>query len=521
MQNKPPSQTRTVVFDEDLHPRIAKGVQKIYEVAEAAYGPKAGNVIIEQAYGDPLISRDGVTNIERVFLKDPVENQAAAIIKQASKKSNKKVGDGTTAVVILAYYLYQEARRLITGGHNQMEVARKLRETAADAIKQIDKMKKPVDDNLLRYVANISSGDSAIGEMIADVIDEVGVDGGVTLEDFPGVGIYNEIVDGFYFRRGFTNINLTTDPSNLESRHQNVHILISEKKLQTSTDIAPMLEKIVSSGIKELVIVGDVAEEALNVLFLNRLKGVITTTVVDAPVYDSMRSLFLEDLSIVTDGKVLLSGSNPSDFEVEWLGAAGKVIINEFSTTILDGDGDEEKISKRISELRKQLAETDSEITKEAIKNRLSRLTGKIAIVRVGGAVESEQAEVKLRVQDAICAVQAAIKDGIVPGGGVTLARIKPLAFTEAFSAPFKTLVSNAGYNAEKALGEALGKPTWYGFDLKIEDFDYKPINLLEAGVIDPSSVMKEVVQNACSVVSQLITIKSSIYFTDRDSKLD
>lgn len=521
MQNKPPKQTRTVVFGDELQNRISKGVEQIYQVAEAAYGPKAGTVVIEQPYGDPLVSRDGVTNVEKVVLKDPIENQAAAIIKQASKKSNKKVGDGTTAVVILAYYLYKEARKLITGGHNQMEVARKLRETALDAIKQIDKMKKPVDDKLLRHVANISAGDQAIGEMIADVIQEVGLDGGVTLEDFAGVGIYNEIVDGFYFRKGFTNINLVTDPTNLESRHSNVHILITEKKLTTATDVAPILEKIVSNGIRELVIVGDVGEEALGVLLLNRLKGIITTTVVDAPVFDSMRSLFLEDLAIVTDGRVLLPGANASDFELEWLGAAGKVIVNEFSTTILDGDGDTSKIHSRIDELHAQLSEAESEVTIEALRNRLSRLTGKVAIVRVGGATEAEQGEVKLRVQDAICAVQAAIKDGIVPGGGVTLARIKPVAFSEAFSAPFKTLLSNAGHNPEKAIGEALRRSTWYGFDLKVEDFDYKPIDLLKAGVVDPSSVMKEVVLNACSVVAQLVTLKSSIYFTHRDTKMD
>lgn len=520
MQNKPPVQDREVVFGEELLSRITSGVEKIYQVAEAAYGPKAGNVIIEMPYGDPLVSRDGVTNVEKVFLSDPVENQAAAIIKQASKKSNKKVGDGTTAVVILAYHLYKEARKLIGAGHNQMEVAKQLRETARDAIEQIDLLKKPVDNKLLRYVANISAGDEAIGEMIADVIQEVGVDGGVTLEDFPGVGIYNEIVDGFYFRKGFTNINLTTDPTNLESKHDKVNILITEKKLTTSTDIAPILEKVVQAGTKELVIVGDVGEEALNVLFLNRLKGIITTTVVDAPVFDSMRSLFLEDLAIITDGRVLLPGSNASDFELEWLGMAGKVIVNEYSTTILEGDGNERQVRDRITELRNQFQEAESEVTIEALKNRLSRLTGKIAIVRVGGATEAEQGEVKLRVQDAICATQAAIKDGIVPGGGVALVRIKPTAFTEAFQAPFKTLMSNAGYNSEKALAEALNASEWKGFNLRVEDFDYKPVDLLKAGVVDPASVIKEVIQNAASVVSQLITLKSSIYYEDRDSKL-
>jgi len=513
-------QSRKVVYGDELQNKLVSGVEQLYKVAETAYGPKSGNVAIEMPYGDPTVSHDGVTNVEKVFLKDPVENMAAAIIKQASKKSNKKVGDGTTGVVILSYYLYKEARKLEAGGYNRMEIARKLRETAADAVEQIDKMKKPTDSELLKYVAEISAGDEAIGDMIADVIEEIGVDGGVTIEDFAGVGIYNEIVDGFYFRKGYTNVNLTTDPSNLESRHDNVRIFITEKKLTTTTDIAPILEKIVKAGIKDLVIVGDIAEEALNVLFLNRLKGIITTTVVDAPVFDAMRSLFMEDLAIITDGKVFTPGSNSSDFDVDMLGAAGKVIVNENSTTILDGDGDSDAINSRVSELRDQLSTSESEVTIEALKNRLSRLTGKVAIIRVGGAVESEQAEVKLRVQDAICAVQAAIKDGIVPGGGVTLARIKPLAFQNAFKEPFKVLLANAGHDAPgDVLSEVLRKSEWFGVDLKSDS--YEPVDLFKAGVIDPTWVIKEVVQNACSVVAQLITLKASIYHTDRDSKLD
>lgn len=518
---QPKRQDKVIVYGDELQTKIGQGVETIYEVAKAAYGPKAGNVVIEQPYGDPLVSHDGVTNVDRVVLTDPIANQAAAIVKQASRKSNKKVGDGTTGVVVLAYHLYKESRKLIAGGHNQMEVARMLREVATDAVQQIDAMKKPVDEKLLRHVATISAGDSSIGEMIADVIEQVGADGGVTLEDFQGVGIYNELVDGFYFRKGFTNINLTTDPSNLESRHENCPVLITEKRLQNATDIAPILEKIVTAPqkFKQLVIVGEVGEEALNVLFLNRLKGIVTTTVVDAPVFDSMRSLFLEDMAVVTGGRVLLPGSNPSDFELDMLGFAGKVIVDESSTTILDGDGEQEKVTIRIKELRGQLAtaEGDSEI--DALKTRLSRLEGKIAIVRVGGATEVEQTEVKLRVQDAICAVQAAIKDGIVPGGGIALARVKPVAFAEAFSQPFKTLVGNAGFNPEEALFKALQKDTWYGFNLKADELK-EPEDLLKAGVVDPASVVKEVVQNAASVVGQLITLKASIYFDEREAKI-
>lgn len=512
--------SRKIHEEEQLQNKVASGVEKIYNVAEAAYGPKAGNVLIEMPYGDPLVSRDGVTNVEKVYLTDPIENAAAAIVKQASRKSNKKVGDGTTLVVILTRYLYKEARKLVASGYNQMEVAHMLKSTAADVVKQLNEMKQSVDDKLLINVATISAGDPAIGEMIADVIKEVGIDGGVTIEDFAGVGIYNEIVDGFYFRKGFTNVNLTKDPSNLESRHENVPILISEKRLTTQTDIAPILNEIVKNNIHELVIVGEVGEEALGTLFVNRMKGIITTTVVDAPVFDAMRSLFMEDLATITGGKIFTSGANASDFNVDMLGYAGKVIVNESSTTILDGDGDSSKVRTRIDELRSQLSEAESEVTVEALKNRLSRLAGRVAIIRVGGATEVEQSEVKLRVQDAICAVQAAIKDGIVPGGGVALARVKPTAFAQAFTAPFKTLVGNSGNDsAGDVLSAVLRKDTWYGINLKSDS--YKPVDLLKEGVVDPASVVKEAVQNAASVVAQLITLKSAITFADREQKND
>jgi chaperonin GroEL len=515
--------SRKVTFGEELQTKIAKGIEDTYLVAKAAYGPGGGNVMLENPYGDPLISRDGVTNVERVYLEDPDENMAARTVVQASRKSNKKVGDGTTVSVILAYHLYKEARKLVSGGYDKMEVSRLLSRTAQDIIKQLDKMKKPVDDKLLRHVAVVSSGDEAIGSMIADVISDVGVDGGVTVEDFAGIGIYNEIVDGFYFRRGFSNVNLINDPTNLESRHTDVDILISDKKMATTSDIAGVLEKIVAAGGKgkDIILVGDVSEEVLGVLLLNRMHGIINVVPVDIPVFGAMRSLTLEDLALVTGGKVYQSGSNPSDFDISMLGEASKVIINEFSTTIIGAKGAQEDLEVRVKELRQQLHEAESPITSEALRDRLSKLTGKIAILRVGGATEVEQGEVKLRVQDSICAVQAAIKDGIVPGGGVALARTTSESFSEAFKQPFKELVENAGYNKEQALWNALEKPTWYGYDLKKSNFSYKPVNLLRAGIVDPASVVKEAVQNAASVASKLITVNASVSFADREQKHD
>jgi len=387
----------------------------------------------------------------------------------------------------------------------------------------IKEIKIAVDDKLLKHVAIVSAGDEAVGHMIADVIGEVGLDGGVTVEDFAGSGIYSEVVDGFYFRRGFTNINLINDPSNIESRHTNVDILISEKSYKTAADIAPIIEKIVRSGGtgSEFVIIGDVQEEALATLVLNKLKGVINVSVVDVPPFGAMRTLFLEDIAVITGGKVFLNGANPSSFDVSMLGGADKVVITENSTTIIGSQGASEDAEARIIEIREQLDESESPITREALQDRLSKLTGKVAIIRVGGATEVEQGEVKLRVQDAICAVQAALSDGIVPGGGVTLLRAKVDNFKDAFKAPFKILVENAGYNTEQATWNVLNGKEGQGYDLRDDDFDYKTIDLIETGIVDPASVIKEVVLNSSSVVSKLITASVAVTYEDREQKHD
>jgi len=518
--------TKKIIHGEEVQRHIAAGISQVYEVAKASYGPSAGNALIELPYGDPLISRDGVTNVEKIYLEEPTENMAGRLLVQAARKNNKKVGDGTTAVIILAYHLYKKATELVAAGQNQMEVSRILQSTAADIIAQLDKMKVPANDAILQHVARVSAGDEAIGSMIADVIKEVGTDGGVTVEDFAGLGIYNELVDGFYFRKGFTNVNLINDPTSLESRHIDADILITEKRMATPADIAPILENIVAaSGLgKDLVLVGDVSEEVMGMLLLNRMKAIINVTPVDLPIHGSMRSLALEDLALVTGGKVYVQGANPSDFDITMLGAAEKVIINEFSTTIIGGESAAEDVSIRVAELHKQLGEADSTVTTDALKERLARLTGKVAIIRVGGATEVEQKEVKLRVEDSVCAVQAAIKDGVVPGGGVALARVAPLSLflVDVFNEPFNQLVENAGYSADKALWTMLAKKNdWFGYDLTAKDFAYKPVDLMEAGIIDPTLVVKEVVQNATSIIAKLITVKPSITIANRDEKHD
>lgn len=511
--------SRTVIFEEELQSKIASGLEKAYLVAKAAYGPAAGNVLLEQNYGDPLLSRDGVTNIRRLYVEDPVENMAIRSVVQASNQSNKKAGDGTTAVIILAYYLYKEARKLIAAGYNRMEVAHLLENSGHQVVEQVKEVARDIDPALLQKVCRISAGDEAIGDMISDVVNAVGADGGITVENFGGAGIYSDIVDGFYFNKGFTSLQLINDPSNLESRHIEVPILISEKRLMTVTDIAPLLDKIATAGIQELVIVGELGAEALELLLLNRMKGIINCVPVEPPVHEGMRTLFMDDLALVTGAKVVAPGLQGIDFRADMVGYASKIVINEFSTTIIGVDGIGEDIELRIRDLHTQLMEATSEVTRTALRDRLSRLSGKIGIIKVGGVTELEQAEVKLRVEDAICAGQAAAKAGVVPGGGVTLARIDGGHFSEAYQQPFLQLCDNAGLNGQRLLGQVETAKDWYGFDLKAPTL--KPVNLITNGVIDPELVIEEVVRNASTVAAGLVTSTVGLTFVDRDVKSD
>lgn len=514
----PAFNTRLIVKDDDLDKNTLTGVEAVYEVAKTAYGPRSGNVSIENSYGDPIYSHDGVLNVSTLHLEEPVANMAVRTIVQASKSTNIKAGDGTTAAVILACHLYLVARKLVAAHtHNRMNISREMHRVAEEVIAYIDSIKKPATDELLKEVAIISASDAAVGEMLADTIKEVGEYGGVVIENFAGAGLYNDIVKGFYFRKGFTEANLINDPSNLESRFENVAILVTEKRIQTVTDIAIILDKILDKEIRELVIVGTVEPEAIATLIKNRLGGTITVSVVDGPVYGSMRTLFFDDLAMYCGAKVLTPGANADDFEIEMLGE-GKVVMNEFSTTIFNGDGDKEILQTRIQQLEEELAVAESSVTQEAIRERLGRLKGKVALVKVGGATEAEQKEVKERVRDAICAIQAAMKDGVVPGGGTTLVHAKVQGnFAEVFKQPFKVLMDSAGYNSEQALWKIEASALWKGYDLRKDELKLE--DLLKAGVIDPALVIKEVVRNATSVAAELIKTTIALPLSDRENK--
>jgi chaperonin GroEL len=435
---------------------------------------------------------------------------------QASKQSNKQVGDGTTATVILSYHLYRAARRMIGAGINRMVVERKLNNLVDEVTKYVEQNSVAATPEILRAVARVSCGDKAMGELIAQVLADIGADGGITVEDYAGDGVYPEVVDGFYWAKGYTSIQLINNPAKLESRFQDVAVLITEKRLATTPDIAPILDKIVGAGITDLVIVGEVDQEALSVLAAVRSQGLLTATPVDIAAFGGARSLMLDDLALVTGGQSLLPGVPAKDFQVGWLGTASKVIIGPNSTTIIGGEGEAEDIQSRVQELETQLDEATTPSDKEAIRGRLGRLRGKVAIMHVGGASDIEQRETKLRVQDAVCAVQAAGRGGVMPGGGVALALAPVTEFKDALEAPFKDLMANAGYNAEAQISQLDSNKLWKGFDVTTTVLT--PVDLLKVGIVDPAPVVTETVRNAVSVVGKIIIGSVGITYEDREA---
>lgn len=511
--------TRLIIKGDEAQQAIKEGVQIAYEVAKAAYGPRSGNVSIESVYGDPMNSHDGVFNLDHLHLADPIVNMATRTIVQASRATNVHVGDGTTAAVILASAFYNEARALLASTtESRMSIAKKLQSAAAAACELIDQLKIDAIPELLKNVAIISASDEALGSLISDTIQEIGADGGVIIENFGGSGIYNDITSGFYFRNSVApNAALMTDPSNLESRFDNVMILVCDKEMSNIGDIAPIFDKVINEKIHELVLIGTVNTEALALAIKLRMDGILTTTIIEPPEFGTLRTLFMDDVALYTGAKILNGGANANDFELNMLGES-KVVITEHSTTLLNGDGLREDLDRRIAELTEELKVAQSPVTQETVRSRLGRLTGKIAILRVGGSTPVEQEEVKLRVEDAVAALQAAIKGGVVPGGGTALARLpKDIPFHAAFEQPFKTLRENAGRNVDRGLWHVQEAKPWQGYDLRNDEDEL--VDLKKAGVVDPTLVIKEVISNAASVAAELIKTTVLMPFDNREAK--
>lgn len=501
---------------QEVQANIKKASTILYDVAKTAYGPSSSNVILGFTHGEPLFSHDGVTNLKMVRDSDLFVDDIIQAIKTVSEQNNQKVGDGTTAVVILAHHLLMAAQKMEGLGVSQKEIVSKLSKAREVALKYIDSVKKPVSltsklETNIANVATISAQDKDIGQLISDVMHEVGTDGGVVIESYEGLGVHPEIVNGFYFGQGYKDTALINDPANNQSLHENVPILISSRKFATNVDLGPVLKKLVDNGIKDFILLADVGDEVAQALAMSKSQGIIHGVAVEPPFVSGSRTLFLEDIALLVGGKVY----EGTHFDpLEHLGYAKEVLVTANSTTIIGGDGEKKAITERIKVLRAQVAEATHPQSIQFAKDRLARMAGKMAKIKVGGALELERDELKLRIQDAVSAVQSAVKDGIVPGGGCCLAKVKGTDFDDAFKQPFRILMENAGENPDVYLAR-LDESPWLGFDLM--NLTTMPQNMLETGVIDAALVIKEVVRNSVSVVMALIMSGAALSYAEKD----
>ncbi len=516
-------QVKELIIGDELDSKIASGLKQAYALEKAGYGPKAGNALLEQTYGNPLISRDGITNIKNFFLENPVENAAVRTVFEASSQSNKNVGDGTTATVLLSVLLYEEARKQLASGKNRMEVANRLKEVSYSVIEQLRELAKPFDISLLPKIAEISSGSENNGVLLAELFNEVGIDGEIIVEAAGEDGIVGDVINGFWFPKGFTVLSLANDPSNLVSKHSMVPILMSERPMKTTADIAPLLQKVVTQ-FKDIILVAEIGNEVADLLLLNHVKGIVNVVPIEPLGFEGKRSIFFDDLASVVGGRPYRT--SPEDFKMEDLGYADKVLIDGKSTTIIidDNENNDDLLKarrNRIFELKEQLDQTSDIIDVDALRERITRLEGKLGFIRVGAPTELERGEAKLRMDDAISAIKSAPPYGVLPGGAVALARVDAQEFSDAYQKLIMEQADNAGLNPQEILYLIKKAKDWQGVNFKTATKDnVKLVDMYKEGILDPCKVIEEIVKNATSIASMLITVAVSTVFVDREEKV-
>ena len=520
---------KKVFYDDDARARVLGGAKALYDAVKVTYGPKGRNVVIAKGYGGPTVTHDGVTVAEAVELPENDDETlgykvGAELIKQAASKLNKVAGDGTTTVTVLTYNILKEANRLIAAGHNPMELRKGIEQAGAEIIAQLDKLSESIEGKSVRVaeVATISAGDEQIGKLIASVIEKVGKDGVVTVEASQGLELEAEVVEGFSLDKGWSSPFFVTDAARQEAVYEKPAIVITDKKISNVSEFLPLIEKTAAAGKKDVVLIADEVEgEALSVLILNKLKGVLNTVAVKAPSFGDRRKEILQDIATLTNGVVISEdqGLTFENVELDVVGSARKIIVGKDSTTIIEGAGKATAIKSRITQIIAQADNASSEYDKEQYEKRAAALSGKVAVIKVGGATETEIDEKKFRVDDAVAATKAALAEGIVAGGGVTLVNLSAgikadgadsisagrQILKQALRVPFTLITANAGLNSEALLAQVeAAKP---GFGIDVNSPDGKLIDVKKAGVIDPVKVTKEAVQNAVSIASTAATM--------------
>src|SRR5579884_1771487 len=535
---------KKIFYDDEARKRVLGGAEVLYNAVKTTMGPKGRNVVIGKGYGSPTVTHDGVTVAKGVELSD-VDDETlgykvgAELIKQAASKMNDVAGDGTTTVTVLTYHILNEANKLIAAGHNPMLLRKGLEAAAQSVISSLGGMAEDIKGkkNRVAEVATISAGDSEIGQLIADVIEKVGKDGVVTVEEGQGLQLESEVVEGFTFDRGFVSPYMVTDAARMEAVYDKPAIVITDKKISSIQEFLPLLEKLAQAGKKDMVLIAeDVEGEALGTLILNRLKGVFNTLAIKAPAFGDRRKDILNDIAILTGAEVISeeTGMTFENVDLNVVGTARRVIATKDEATIIEGGGNTPEVEARLKQINAQIAQATSEYDKENLEKRRAALSGKVAVIKVGGATETEIEEKKFRVDDAVHAVKAALAEGIVPGGGVTLVnlilKIQPTTSGDAsilagqsllfraFEQPFRILLENAGLNPDEWLPQVRkAKP---GFGVKVANPD-KLVDMKAAGVVDPTRVTKEAIQNAISIAGTSMTMGALIVDVPEKEKAD
>ncbi|MGN0713638.1 MAG: chaperonin GroEL [Anaerovoracaceae bacterium] len=518
---------KEIFYGEDARRKLQAGVDQLANTVKITLGPKGRNVLISKSFGSPLITNDGVTIAREIELADGVENMGAQVVKEVASKTNDVAGDGTTTATLLAQIIIKEGFKNVAAGANPMELKKGIQGAVEVAVDEIGKISKPVESKeAIAQVAAVSAADPAIGDLIAEAMEKVGKDGVITVEESKSMGTSLDVVEGMQFDRGYLSAYMVSDTEKMVANVENPLILITDKKISNIQELIPLLEQVMKAGRKLMIIAEDVEGEALATLVLNKLRGVVDVVAVKAPGYGERRKAMLEDIAILTGGTVISSelGYELKETTLDMLGSAASIKVDKENTVIVGGAGDKADVEARVANLKAQVEEATSDFDKEKLQERLAKLSGGVAVIKVGAATETELKEKKLRIEDALNATKAAVEEGIVSGGGVALVNTIPAvaAYVETLSGDVKTgaaiirraleepvrqIAENAGLEGSVVVAEVKKSAVGVGFNAATEEY----VNMIEAGIVDPAKVTRSALQNAASASAMLLTTEAGI----------
>lgn len=517
---------KVIKYDEDARKAILAGVNALADAVKVTLGPKGRNVILEKSFGGPTVTKDGVTVAKEIELEDKFENMGAQMVREVASKTSDVAGDGTTTATILAQAIYREGVKAVAAGSNPMDVKRGIEKAVEVVVKELQKMSSPTKDQKeIAQVGTISANsDETIGNIIAEAMGKVGKEGVITVEEAKGLATELEVVEGMQFDRGYVSPYFVTNADKMEAVLEDPLLLIHDKKISGMKDLLPVLEQIAKMGKPLLIVAEDIEGEALATLVINKIRGTLNVAAVKAPGFGDRRKAMLEDIAVLTGGKVISEemGSKLENTQIADLGRAKRIVIDKDNTTIIDGAGDRASLEGRVKQIRAQIEETTSDYDREKLQERLAKLVGGVAVIKVGAATETEMKERKARVEDALNATRAAVEEGIVPGGGVAYLRCLPALekvklegdqqigvniIKKAIEEPMKMIAANAGFEGAIIVEKVKGKKGDYGFNARTDTYE----NLSKAGVIDPTKVTRYALQNASSVASLMLTTQCMV----------